>query len=1468
MVAFSALCAVAATAQTEDAPARNMTMAGQGSDLTTARPYDPHCVTPPMVKSATVSNKFIKLPDTGYPATSPRKLRKASAEIAMPKLVGNVIYSKTLTSYGMYEIATSETGEFKQLMTSVDATNGGVCVDGVYYAVSSQPYGFNKYNVKIDSYDADTWELIETRKSQDAGLIADDVALDPVSGRVYGCFLSDDCLSYVFGYIDYATLKRTIVKAGINRLNAIAVDTAGVVYGIQLDGNLVKINKETGDITVVGNTGLSPQYSSSATIDPATNRLYYAISDAKNKSYLVEINKDDASSTQVLEYTNGDEITGMYVPTPPNPDAPSTATDLALNFDKGALSGTLSFTAPSTTNGGAQGTGALTYTVAVNGDDYASGSTSYGQVVTVPLTVAEPGQYTATVAVANSVGKSSKAKVEAYIGSGAPKAPVAKLEREGDNFRVTWSKVKEAANGGYFDAEQVTYKVTRYPDTTVLAEATADTVLIDAVAEPAQITSYYYTVVASFNGMKSAEAKTNSVTIGKIVPPYNEPFDTQESAQGYTVIDANSDGRTWEWQKGGYMRVRYDSRNKTDDWLVTPPVKMEKGLLYKVSFDAWGTNARNAEVVEVKYGLDSTVEALQNTMLEPDTILSCSASAPRHYTMRLLAKENGVYYIGFHGISEPDKYGLNIDNIEIEAGMSAATPAAPTGFTVTPAADGSKTAVVTLVCPDKNSDGSALESLTKVEVYRGSDLIKAFSNPAVGAELSFEDSVPANGEYTYKAIAYSEYGPGASAEVTVNVGNSAPEQPSSFTIAETDNMGEVHASWSPVTKDVNGNQLVAADVTYTILDDENNVIATGITGTDYTFQAVNASDEQSFVYYYLKAVTGAHESEAIFSNLLPVGTPYTVPYTESVAGGKTGSIFGLATITPSGAWQIGVDGLYSDIKSADGDGGYLFFRGDNVNASASISTGKISLVGVKNPALSVYVDNLLGSDEQDDLSELDIYAVCDGHQTLLKHVVPAELPEVGWNKVVLSLEQFAGKSVYFTFIGTVKNYRNTVIDQIKVYSRTDNNIAITDFSAPTYVFPNKEFKIGVKVENTGANDASDWGVSLSLDGKQIDHTQCEALASGQSRLVEFSVTPSVLSEKEGKYAADVVCAADDNADDNHAEASVGLVKPNYPVVESLSGSMGESGLQLTWTAPDLSKAAPEETFENFEKATSWANTYGDWTFVDYDKSPVMGINGVTLPNVALGSLQSFFVMEHNDSVFGESKNMAAYASHSGVKHLSTMACYYDNVASDDWAISPELYGGEQLITFYAKSYSAYLKENVEVLYSTTGTDRACFKSLGDNVAIDNVWKLYQYLLPQGTKYFALRSHGTGNWMCFVDDVTYTGKGTPAPLSVLGYNVYRNGEKINSDLVTATSYSDAEATAGQAYVVTTVYDKGESGASPEYKVEATGLSTVVTDDSNAPVEYFNMQGVRVPAGLLDTGVYIRRQGSRATKVVIK
>ena len=48
----------------------------------------------------------------------------------------------------------------------------------------------------------------------------------------------------------------------------------------------------------------------------------------------------------------------------------------------------------------------------------------------------------------------------------------------------------------------------------------------------------------------------------------------------------------------------------------------------------------------------------------------------------------------------------------------------------------------------------------------------------------------------------------------------------------------------------------------------------------------------------------------------------------------------------------------------------------------------------------------------------------------------------------------------------------------------------------------------------------------------------------------------------------------------------------------------------------------------------------------------------------------------------------------------------------------------------------------------------------------------------------------------------------------------------------------------------------------------GITDVPVDNSNAPVEYYDLRGNRIGADNLTPGIYIRRQGTEATKILVK
>lgn len=92
---------------------------------------------------------------------------------------------------------------------------------------------------------------------------------------------------------------------------------------------------------------------------------------------------------------------------------------------------------------------------------------------------------------------------------------------------------------------------------------------------------------------------------------------------------------------------------------------------------------------------------------------------------------------------------------------------------------------------------------------------------------------------------------------------------------------------------------------------------------------------------------------------------------------------------------------------------------------------------------------------------------------------------------------------------------------------------------------------------------------------------------------------------------------------------------------------------------------------------------------------------------------------------------------------------------------------------------------------------------------------------------------------------------------------------SSDEEVATVNAKGLVTAGTKFgtaIITAEYN----GVKAECKVDVTEAAGVadIAVETEAPVEYYNLQGVRMAAEQLAPGIYIRRQGNKATKVMVR
>ena len=176
---------------------------------------------------------------------------------------------------------------------------------------------------------------------------------------------------------------------------------------------------------------------------------------------------------------------------------------------------------------------------------------------------------------------------------------------------------------------------------------------------------------------KGAGDKSEAVAVKIIVTldvPYAADLSLPETFDIFTVIDANEDGSTWNWDDTYLTNYNYSADNAADDYLVTLPIRLEAGKNYSVL-----VNARNSGVderFEVLLGTEPTAEALTTTVIGP-TDVTTYEDMGEEYEALFTVPQDGKYYLAIHAISDADAYRLMVNCVSIDFGAEPTAPAAP-----------------------------------------------------------------------------------------------------------------------------------------------------------------------------------------------------------------------------------------------------------------------------------------------------------------------------------------------------------------------------------------------------------------------------------------------------------------------------------------------------------------------------------------------------------------------------------------------------------------------------------------------------------------------------------------------------------------------------------------------------------------------------------------------------------------------
>lgn len=1346
-------------------------------------------------------------------------------------------WSEDAPAYGMYTVPASEGSQF-DLVAPLETgyQYGPVDMgDGTFWGVDYISFWGMTF-VTVSQLETDNWTVTGSQEGQ-MTIVAFDTALDPTSGDVYGCFYNEDGSGVIWGKADYPSGTSVVLGSLAEPLFGVGAAADGQYYGLGQSGKLYKINKANGALTEIGDTGVTTQYLTSGCVNDANSTFLFAVS-TDNGGWLYEIDLATAEPTLLTEFAGGEEIAGLYIAKPAAADKAPAAPELTAACDGGSMDVKLTLTMPSTLFDGTPASGqTFNYSIKAGDKEVATGFAEAGKTVVRTVTMTEGGMTQFIATASNGDGVSPKAKASCYVGKGAPAAPAdVNLAWANGTATLSWSAVTASSDGGYLDPSAVTYTVLS-ADGEALASGLTSTSWTTPVAEPADTyKAISYAVKSEYAGKQSAAVASNVIGLGAYSTPMTMALDGDDVADKFAqhiVFDANDNGKTWVLYSGKVC-YRYHSSDPADDWLFSPAVNLEAGKIYTFKTTVYASSY--TERLEVKAGMGTAPADMTTEIIAP-TEITGSSSEPKVLTALIKPTASGRYNVGFHAMSDPDMNSLTLVSYEIGAAMDAAAPDVCSNILITPDASGALKAAVQFTAPKTDLSGNALSGNVSVKVLRGETEIKTFSGKS-GMSYSFSDEVPLADTYTYTFIASNQAGDaGMPVSASAFIG---PKTPASVSSAELRLTGEntLELTWEPVSTDVDGNPLPAGNVVkynvYSVVRTssglalDEKLTAEPVEGTTFTCTA-DLPEEQDFYYLAIQSVNGTVPGGAFAASTI-VGTPYDMPvvYTDEASLDSYFLYYG-GTTSQRGQLSLAGEDKFG-IPAADGDDCYFLISHTNAQAALGtmtyISTGKVLISG-DYPVLSFWEYNVTAASQ----NETVVSVICDDQETVLTSYVSGNLPvEGGWNQVKVDLSAYKGKVVMLQIGSVLRSHLHNMFDCIEVKNNLAHDLSAS-ISAPAEVATDEAFEVTVNVTNEGALENAAASVDLLRDGEVVETKTVGPIAPNSTLSLAFSQTLSKPAAS-ADFSAVVNYAADEDTDNNtSAVVTVTRKTSSLPEVTGLAASRGEDGVALTWDAIDGEHLPVDAQTSDFENATSWNHEVEGWMFIDVDGEKVGGFQGWDIPGITPGTTTaSFFVFD--GSMEGLSDN---YKAHSGSKYLAALF-RYDDGQTNDWAISPELSGDAQTVSFWTKSFSADYPETVEILYSTTDTDIESFVVASEAKEVPAAWTEFSAKLPAGAKYFAIRSCATGSFMLMVDDVTYAPAGGVSSLELTGYNVYRDGVKINDAPLTTNSFVDTEAGDGaHTYHVAAVYNRGESEFSAPATVEESGIAAVLSAGVTVAVE---------------------------------
>lgn len=1054
----------------------------------------------------------------------------------LPTLYGAMLYSDAWadlgdddsTPYGVYQLkAGSVINPTGMCLNAELMINGGGCYSDrkihyrLYFMDSDAGTFYNYYTV----VNTDEWYYeVEPILSEIDNTIASDMTYDSTNGKIYAAVWGNYDGTYNrFATVDPLTGATTELST-IPELACLAANNFGEIYGVSLtDGILYKFDKTDGSYVEIGATGVNPKYVQSACVDPATNQIYWAAQNTNDEGLLYTIDTSTGKANLVGRFANNEEFSCLFIEDDiKGLNAPAALSNFSTAYD--GTSSRVSFTLPTKAFDGTSLSGSLDVYVYADGVEKVHTTATAGQAVSYEMSLGD-GDHSIVAFAQNSAGAGPKTTVRHFAGNDVPGAPQNLNLAITDNCAtLTWDAPSTGLNGGQIDASSLKYKIVRYPGGNVCSTGYTGTSFTENL--PAGIANYYYTVTSSSAQGEGGTATSNSVFTGSTFEvPYINQFNDAESLLGFTIIDGDGDGYSWEYKHltpyntdaQDIVWTRYNSTEQCDDWLILPPIEFNKSNAYQLRFKARVFDSDYPERFEVTIGSAASVEAQTTNILRST---ETDSESYVQYSVPFTVAQDGVSYISFHCISSANSYRLLLDDIEITATATSDVPSAVTNLTATPDPDGLSVVTLSFTTPTTTYSGAVLNEIKSVSIFRGESIapLATIENPGIGKSITWQDTDAPEGTLTYRVICYNTAGQGIEASINTYVGLDTPLAVTNLVAKNVDE--EAVITWTAPTKGVSGADLDPSKLTYYVRRNDGTVISEGSSATTATDSYYKDASGQVMCYYQVEAIYGGTKtSDSALSPFILIGPDYTVPFSEGFPYDDEveGFVFDnlpwvLSRITghTSTHWTVQSTGIYPTASPADGDGGMATFLAFDLASGDTerLTSPRIDLYNAERPVLTFQMYRTT----YDAGEELTVEISHNDGEFETLATIPLKSTVDGWEeqRIEIPHRHCLEQSMISFRVTSARGY-NVHIDKIAITNNTeapDYDLEASDIDVPD-MFPDEKASISVTVFNNGANTISDYTIQLLVDGQVAisqDFTD-EPIEAGSEMIFTFGLTP-------------------------------------------------------------------------------------------------------------------------------------------------------------------------------------------------------------------------------------------------------------------------------------------------------------------------------------------------------------------------